>query len=69
VNQVTIDRVENDVLPIRLAGRWEWRNGLASATAVETELGREPAPSAIINNFLCRPRPSPTPPGSARRPP
>ncbi len=44
---VAIDRVENDVLLIRLAGRWELRNGLASAAAVETELRREPRPSRI----------------------
>ena len=40
MNQVTIDRVENDVLLIRLAGRWELRNGLASVGALETELRR-----------------------------
>jgi phospholipid/cholesterol/gamma-HCH transport system permease protein len=47
MNQVTIDRVENDVLLIRLAGRWELRNGLASAGALETELRREPPPSRV----------------------
>jgi phospholipid/cholesterol/gamma-HCH transport system permease protein len=47
VNQVTIDRVENDALLIRLAGRWELENGLASAAAIETDLGREPRPSRI----------------------
>jgi phospholipid/cholesterol/gamma-HCH transport system permease protein len=47
MNQVTIDRVENDVLLIRLAGRWELRNGLASAGVLETELRREPAPSRV----------------------
>jgi phospholipid/cholesterol/gamma-HCH transport system permease protein len=47
MNQVAIDRVESDVLLIRLAGRWELRNGLASAAAVETELRREPPPSRV----------------------
>ena len=47
MNQVTIDWVENDVLLIRLAGRWELRNGLASAVILETELRREPPPSRI----------------------
>jgi phospholipid/cholesterol/gamma-HCH transport system permease protein len=47
MNQVTIDRVENDVLLIRLAGRWELRNGLASVGGMEAELRREPAPSRI----------------------
>jgi phospholipid/cholesterol/gamma-HCH transport system permease protein len=44
---VAFDRVENDVLLIRLAGRWELRNGLASAGILETELRREPPPSRI----------------------
>ena len=44
---VAFDRIENDVLLIRLGGRWELRNGLASAAGIETELGREPAPSRI----------------------
>ena len=47
MNQVAIDRLESDVLLIRLAGRWELRNGLASAAALETELRREPPPSRI----------------------
>jgi phospholipid/cholesterol/gamma-HCH transport system permease protein len=47
MNQVAIDRVESNVLLIRLAGRWELRNGLASAAAVETELRREPPPSRV----------------------
>ncbi|HEY8196912.1 MAG TPA: hypothetical protein VIG04_08040, partial [Gemmatimonadales bacterium] len=47
MNQVTIDRVESDVLLIRLAGRWELRDGLPSAALVETELRREPRPSSI----------------------
>jgi phospholipid/cholesterol/gamma-HCH transport system permease protein len=47
MNQVAIDRVESDVLLIRLAGRWELRNGLASAAAVETALRREPPPSRV----------------------
>jgi phospholipid/cholesterol/gamma-HCH transport system permease protein len=47
VNQLTIVRVENDALLIRLAGRWELGRGLASAAAVETDLGREPRPSRI----------------------
>ena len=47
MNQVTIDRVENDVLLIRLAGRWELRNGLASVGALETELRREPPLSRV----------------------
>ena len=44
---VAFDRIENDVLLVRLGGRWELRNGLASAAGIETELGREPAPSRI----------------------
>ena len=44
---VAFDRIENDVLLIRLGGRWELRNGLASAAGIETELGRGPAPSRI----------------------
>jgi phospholipid/cholesterol/gamma-HCH transport system permease protein len=47
MNQVAIDRVPSDVLLIRLAGRWELRNGLASAGALETELRREPPPSKV----------------------
>ena len=47
MNQVAIDQVESDVLLIRLAGRWEMRNGLASAVAFETELRREPPPSRV----------------------
>ena len=47
MNQVAIDRVDSDVLLIRLAGRWELRNGLASAAAVETELRREPPASRV----------------------
>jgi phospholipid/cholesterol/gamma-HCH transport system permease protein len=47
MNQVAIDRVDSDVLLIRLAGRWELRNGLASAAALETELRREPPPSRV----------------------
>jgi len=47
VNHVAFDLAENDVLSIRLAGRWELGNGLASASAVETELGRQPRPSTI----------------------
>ncbi len=47
VNHVAFDRAENNVLSIRLGGRWELGNGLASASAVETELGRQPRPSTI----------------------
>ena len=47
MNQFAIDRVESDALLIRLAGRWELRNGLASASTVDTELQREPRPSRI----------------------
>jgi len=47
MNQVAIDRAENDVLLIRLAGQWELRHGLASTAALETELQREPRPSRI----------------------
>jgi phospholipid/cholesterol/gamma-HCH transport system permease protein len=47
LNHVAFDRAENGVLAIRLAGRWQLGNGLASVSAVETELGREPRPSAI----------------------
>jgi phospholipid/cholesterol/gamma-HCH transport system permease protein len=47
MNQVAIDRVESNVLLIRLAGRWELRNGLASAAALETALRREPPPSKV----------------------
>ena len=45
--RVAIDRVERDALLIRLAGRWELRNGLASAAALETELGLEPLPTRV----------------------
>ena len=47
MNQIAIDRIENDALLIRLAGRWKLGNGLASAAAIETDLGREPRPSRI----------------------
>jgi phospholipid/cholesterol/gamma-HCH transport system permease protein len=47
VNQVAFDRLENDVLLIRLAGRWELRKGLASAAALEAELRREPPASRV----------------------
>ncbi len=47
MNQVAIDRVESDVLSIRLAGQWELRHGLATTDALETELQREPRPSRI----------------------
>ena len=39
MNQVAIDRVESDVLLIRLAGRWELRNGLASAAPLKPSYG------------------------------
>ena len=42
-----MDRAESDVLLVRLAGRWALRNGLVSATSVETELQREPRPARI----------------------
>jgi phospholipid/cholesterol/gamma-HCH transport system permease protein len=47
MNHVAFDRGEHGVLFIRLAGRWELRNGLASAGALETELQREPPPSRV----------------------
>ncbi len=47
MNHVAFDRVKNEILLIRLAGRWELRNGLASAGVLETELRREPPPSRI----------------------
>lgn len=47
MNQVAIDRVESGDLLIRLAGRWELRNGLASAAPFETEVRREPPPSRV----------------------
>jgi phospholipid/cholesterol/gamma-HCH transport system permease protein len=47
MNQVAFDRVENDLLLIRLAGRWELGNGLAPTAPLETELGREPHPSRV----------------------
>ena len=47
MNQVAIDRAESDVLLIRLAGQWELRNGLVSASTVARELQREPRPSTI----------------------
>jgi hypothetical protein len=37
---VALERLENDVLLIRLAGRWQLRNGLVFAGAPEAELGR-----------------------------
>ena len=47
MNQIAIDQVDSDVLLIRLAGRWELRNGLASVAAVETALRQEPPPSRV----------------------
>jgi phospholipid/cholesterol/gamma-HCH transport system permease protein len=47
MNQVTLNRLDNDVLLIRLAGRWELRNGLASVSGLETELRRERPPSSV----------------------
>src|SRR4051812_6600588 len=47
MNQFAIDRVESDALLIRLAGQWELRSGIASASTLETELQREPRPSRI----------------------
>ena len=47
LNHVAFDRDENDALLIRLAGKWELGNGLASVTAVETELERQPRGSRI----------------------
>ena len=47
MNQVAFDRVENDLLLIRLAGRWALGNGLAPTAPLETELGREPRPSRV----------------------
>ena len=47
MNHVAIDRLESDVLLIRLAGRWQLGKGLASAAAIETELRREPPPSRV----------------------
>jgi phospholipid/cholesterol/gamma-HCH transport system permease protein len=47
MNHVVIDRKDDDVLLIRLAGRWVLGSGFPSAAAVETELEREPRPSRI----------------------
>ena len=47
MNYVVIDRKDDDVLLIRLAGRWALGSGFPSAAAVETELEREPRPSRI----------------------
>ena len=47
MNQVVMDRVESDVLLIRLAGRWELRNSMVSASTLEPELQREPRASRI----------------------
>jgi len=38
MNQVSVERVENDILLIRLAGRWQLRGGLAPSGAFEREL-------------------------------
>ena len=37
---VALARLENDVLLLHLAGRWQLRNGLVFAGAPETVLGR-----------------------------
>jgi len=47
MNHVVIERNEDDVLLIRLAGRWVLGSGFPSAAALETELEREPRPSRI----------------------
>ena len=44
MNQVAIDRGENDVLLIRLAGQWELRHGLASTGAVRIGIAAGAAP-------------------------
>jgi phospholipid/cholesterol/gamma-HCH transport system permease protein len=47
MKHVAFDRVEHDLLLIRLGGRWELRRGLASTDDLETELRREPRPSRV----------------------
>ena len=37
-NQVAFDRIDNDILLIRLSGAWRLKRGLASASSVEQEL-------------------------------
>ena len=47
MNHLAFDRVKDEILLIRLAGRWELGNGLAAAAGIETDLRREPRPSKI----------------------
>lgn len=47
MNQVAIDRDEDDVVTIRLAGPWQLRHGLASTGVIESEMRQERRPSRI----------------------
>src|SRR4051812_20853076 len=43
MNQVSFERVNNDILLIRFAGRWQLSGGLAPSGAVERELQAFPS--------------------------
>jgi hypothetical protein len=38
MNQVSFERLDNDILLIRVAGRWQLSGGLASSGAFEREM-------------------------------
>jgi phospholipid/cholesterol/gamma-HCH transport system permease protein len=47
MNQVAFERVENDILLIRLAGRWQLSGGLASSKVFERELQALPSVARV----------------------
>jgi phospholipid/cholesterol/gamma-HCH transport system permease protein len=47
MNQVSFERVDNDILLIRFAGRWQLSGGLASSRAVEREMEALPSVARV----------------------
>jgi phospholipid/cholesterol/gamma-HCH transport system permease protein len=47
MNQVSFERVDSDILLIRLAGRWQLSGGLASSRAVEREMEALPSDARV----------------------
>jgi phospholipid/cholesterol/gamma-HCH transport system permease protein len=47
MNQVSFERVDNDILLIRLAGRWQLSGGLASSGAAEREMEALPSVARV----------------------
>jgi phospholipid/cholesterol/gamma-HCH transport system permease protein len=47
MNQVSFERVDNDILLVRFAGRWQLSGGLASSRAVEREMEALPSVARV----------------------